>query len=204
VTERVPLSDKVKEALSRSIKHGSGSTGRPRGSPSRIPVAEKKHALCQLVENRVTGRPTEYKPAYCDLVYKFRLLGLGEEKIADLLEISLSTFRFWREKYVDFLSAWRAGGEEADAKLVQSMYHRAMGYSHPAEKIQFDKDGNELRAEYTEYYPPDTAAGVFLLTNRQPQLWRRRDLPTGDPGELPGQITVRIIGGLPDAPPEKK
>ena len=204
MTERIPLSDKAKEAISRSIKHGSGSHGRPPGAPNRIPVSKKKHALRQLVENRVRGRPTEYKPAYCDLVYKFRLLGLGEERIAELLEISLSTLRSWRETHVDFLSAWRAGGEEADAKVVQSMYHRAMGYSHPAEKIQFDKDGNELRAEYTEHYPPDTSAGMFLLTNRQPQLWRRRDLPTGDAGELSGQITVRIIGGLPDAPPEKK
>ena len=52
------------------------------------------------------------------------------------------------------------------------MFHRANGYSHKAEKIAFDKDGNALRAEYVEHYPPDTASAIFWLKNRRRDLWR--------------------------------
>jgi len=65
-----------------------------------------------------------------------------------------------------------AGREEADAKVAASLYHRANGYSHKAEKIAFDKDGNELRAEYVEHYPPDTASMIFWLKNRRHDLWK--------------------------------
>ena len=37
--------------------------------------------------------------------------------------------------------------------MAQSLFHRGIGYSHKAEKIAFDKEGNVLRAEYVEHYP---------------------------------------------------
>jgi hypothetical protein len=204
VVERVLLSSKAKEAIARSVKHGA--LGRQRGAQNR-PRAEKTKAVQILVDSKVAGRPTEYREAYCDLVYKYRLLGLSEDHIAELLAISLTALRSWRKSHVSFQSAWDNGGELADAELARSMFHRAQGYSHKAEKIQFLKvgDGVEvMRAEYVEHYPPDTAAGVFLLTNRQPQLWRRRDLALGEEGDVAGQVVVRVIGGLPDAVEAKK
>ena len=140
-------------------------------------------------------------------MYKFRLLGLSEERIAELLEISLGTLHEWKQVYPNFLTAYQSGGALADAELARSMFHRAQGYSHKAEKIQFVKVGDNvevMRAEYVEHYPPDTAAGVFLLTNRQPQLWRRRDLAPEEEGDVVGQVVVRVIGGLPDAVETKK
>jgi hypothetical protein len=199
MVERTPLSSKAKEAIARSIKHGW--IGRQRGTQNR-PRAEKTKAVQMLVDSRVFGRPTEYREAYCDLVYKYRLLGLSEDQIADLLAISLSALRAWRKTHIAFQSAWNNGGELADAELARSMFHRAQGYSHKAEKIQFVKVGDEVeivRAEYVEHYPPDTAAGIFLLTNRQPQLWRRRDLAPEEGGAVADQVVVRVIGGLPDA-----
>jgi hypothetical protein len=46
------------------------------------------------------------------------------------------------------------------------LYHRANGYSHKAEKIAFNKDGEALRTEYTEHYPPDAASAIFWLKTR--------------------------------------
>lgn len=51
--------------------------------------------------------------------------------------------------------------------MAQSLFHRGIGYSHKAEKIAFDKEGNVLRAEYVEHYPPDTASMIFWLKNRR-------------------------------------
>lgn len=204
MVERVPFSSKGKEAIARSGRHGG--IGLPRGAQNH-PCAKKTKAVQMLVDNRALGRPTLYRAAYCDLVYKYRLLGLSEERIAELLEVSIATLHEWRKVHAAFSSAYQDGGELADAELARSMFQRAQGYSHKAEKIQFVKvgDGVEvMRAEYTEHYPPDTAAGVFLLTNRQPKLWRRRDLALEEEGDVAGQVVVRVIGGLPDAVETKR
>jgi hypothetical protein len=61
----------------------------------------------------------------------------------------------------------------ADAAVAGALYKRAMGYSHPAEKIHVTKDGDVIKVPYTQHYPPDTAALNFFLANRQRELWRR-------------------------------
>ena len=67
--------------------------------------------------------------------------------------------------------------EVADERVGRALYHRAIGYSHPAVKIVTVALGNNagskvVREEYTEHYPPDTAAICFWLKNRQPDRWR--------------------------------
>ena len=48
-----------------------------------------------------------------------------------------------------------------------------MGYEHQAVKIVADaKTKEEHIVEYTERYPPDTAAAIFWLKNRQKAKWR--------------------------------
>ena len=53
-----------------------------------------------------------------------------------------------QDEHPTFMNSIKSGREEADANVAASLYHRANGYSHKAEKIAFDKDGNALRAEY--------------------------------------------------------
>jgi hypothetical protein len=54
-----------------------------------------------------------------------------------------------------------------------------------------------MRAEYTEHYPPDTAAGIFWLTNRQKHLWKQRQSNelTGVDGQplTPPSITINGV-----------
>ncbi len=67
-----------------------------------------------------------------------------------------------------------------------------MGYSHEAVKIFCDKDGNITEAPYTERYPPDTAACIFWLKNRQPDKWKdKQDLEHS--GEVLWTPTLKII-----------
>jgi hypothetical protein len=67
------------------------------------------------------------------------------------------------QEYPEFRASIKSGKDEADANVANSLYHRANGYSHKAEKIAFDKEGNALRAEYIERYPPDTALAIYWL-----------------------------------------
>lgn len=48
---------------------------------------------------------------------------------------------------------------------MNSLYHRAIGYSYGAVKI-FMHDGKPVEV------PPDVAACIFWLKNRRPHLWR--------------------------------
>ena len=51
-------------------------------------------------------------------------------------------------------------------------YHRAMGYSHPEEKIFCSKDGEVTRVMTTRHYPPDTTAFIYWTKNRMPEHFR--------------------------------
>ena len=61
--------------------------------------------------------------------------------------------------------------EEADTRVEQSLYQRAVGYSFKSEKI-FYKDGEVTRVPIVEHVPPDVTAQIFWLKNRDPARWR--------------------------------
>lgn len=105
------------------------------------------------------------------MAYKLALLGATNEQMADALGISLATLHVWRNKHSEFLDALKNGKEVADSKVADSLYHRAIGYTHPEEKI-FNNQGEIIRAETLKHYPPDTTAAIFWLKNRDPANWR--------------------------------
>ena len=87
--------------------------------------------------------------------------------------------RFLREPG-SFRASIKSGREDADARMAQSLFHRGIGYSHKAEKIAFDKEGNVLLREYVEHYPPDTASMIFWLKNRRRTSGRRATVGGGE------------------------
>ncbi len=99
------------------------------------------------------------------------LNGATDVEIAEELGVAVGTLYAWRAKYPEFLAALKYGKEHADARVERSLYHRAVGFTYPAVKISFDKDGTPLFAEYMEYYPPDTGAAKLWLLNRKPKEW---------------------------------
>lgn len=121
------------------------------------------------------GRPSNYNDdsaaTICKHAYKLSLLGSTDKQMADFFEVSEQTLNAWKTAHPEFLESLNKGKDEADAKVAKSLYRRAMGYSHKAEKI-FNNQGVILRAEYVEHYPPDTTAMIFWLKNRQTAKWR--------------------------------
>ncbi len=118
------------------------------------------------------GRKPDYHPTCDEMATRFCLLGATDEELGRCFGVGETTVKNWMHKYPTFRDAVVAGRAEADAKVANSLYHRANGYSHPAEKIFVAKDGEVVRAEYTEHYPPDTASMIFWLKNRRRDLWR--------------------------------
>ncbi len=119
------------------------------------------------------GRPSKFRPEYVDQAFKFCLLGATDADLGRFFYVDERTIDNWKESHPEFLQSLKAGKEQADARVAQSLYRKALGWEHQAVKIVADaKTGTEHIVPYTERYPPDTTAAIFWLKNRRPDLWR--------------------------------
>ena len=137
------------------------------------------------LEKQDPWRPTKYRQEYDELAYKFCLLGATDKKLAELLEISESTLNNWKHRYPSFVESIRKGKDIADAEVVDSLYKRAIGYTHPEVHVSCHQ-GEVILTELEKHYPPDFKSLQFWLKNRQKELWRDRV-------EVQEEITVAKI-----------
>jgi len=141
------------------------------------------------------GRPTSYKPEYAELAYKFCLLGANNSKLAQMFDVSDATVDNWIRDIPEFLGAVKRGREIADAEVSHSLYHRALGYSHPEDDIKVVQGAITITPT-TKHYPPDTGAATLWLKNRQPQLWRDKvesEVYGKDGGPIQAEFTVNFV-----------
>jgi hypothetical protein len=143
-------------------------------------LAARSHgriAVQQITEAVRNGRPTLYREEMGVLAKDLALLGLTDEQIAHALQIVPPLLYDWKRAHPKFRDAINEGREIADARVARSLYERAIGYTHEAEKIFHHVDVGVVRAKYIENYPPDTQAASLWLRNRQPDRWRdKRDV----------------------------
>lgn len=130
----------------------------------------------------------------CRQVTKLCRLGATDKELADFFEISEATINTWKQRHPEFLEALKSGKMQADAEVADRLYQRALGYSHPEEKIFCDK-GTIVRAATIKHYPPDTMACIYWLNNRRRDDWRQRHEHTGpDGGPIPfAKIERKIV-----------
>lgn len=118
------------------------------------------------------GRPAKYKSDMCEQVRKLCLLGADDKAIADFFDVAVSTINNWKKDHPEFLESIKEGKDIADAQVAERLYKRAMGYSHADTKFATYEGKITDEQEYTKHYPPDTAAAIFWLKNRQKENWR--------------------------------
>jgi hypothetical protein len=136
-------------------------------------------------EPKGRGRPTKYQPAFSEQTEKLCRLGATDAEIADFFGVDESTVNTWKKRHPEFSKSLKDGKLQADMEVAEKLYRRALGYSHESVKI-FVHEGNPVIVPYTERYPPDTAAMIFWLKNRQPKKWR-------DKVEVEAEIDLRVI-----------
>lgn len=117
------------------------------------------------------GRPTKYEAKYNKQAEKLCKLGATDKEMADFFEIVESTLNLWKKEYPKFSESIKKGKLFADANVAESLYKRATGYSHPEVDIRVIND-RIVTTALTKHYPPDTAALIFWLKNRQKKKWR--------------------------------
>lgn len=134
------------------------------------------------------GRPSKYKEEYAEQAYNYCLLGAIDEQLASFFDVSVTTINTWKETYPDFLASIKKGKEQADLEVTQSLKKRASGMKL---KKQVVKEGGIVELE--DEIPPDTAAMIFWLKNRQPKIWRDKQET-----EHSGRVEVTSLGSLID------
>lgn len=139
--------------------------------------------------NVKTGRPSKYRPEFAEQAKKLCALGATDPQLADFFQVALSTVSLWKVQHKEFSDALSIPKAEADAKVEQSLYRRAMGYEHDEVDIRVI-DGQIVETPIRKYYPPDTTAMIFWLKNRQPDAWRDKTQQ-----ELSGDVktTIQIV-----------
>ena len=117
-------------------------------------------------------RPSKYKPEHVAQAAKLCKLGATDRDLADFFGVNEASIHRWKIEFKEFANALKLGKDLADKRVEQSLYRRAMGYSHDAVKIFCSKTGEVTKVPYVEHFPPDTVACIFWLKNRKPQEWR--------------------------------
>ena len=118
------------------------------------------------------GRPTAYRKEYAEQAYKYCLLGATDSQLADFFEVAESTINNWKKSYPEFLESVMRGKVIADANVAEAFYKRATGFQKEDGEKVFQYQGEIIRAQIREYFPPDTGAALNWLKNRQPDKWR--------------------------------
>jgi len=121
------------------------------------------------------GRPSKFNDVYIDQAYIICAnLGLTMDELAPIFQCHVTTLYNWQAEQPKFRDALVRGREEFDTSQVKNaMRERALGYSHPDVHITNYK-GLITKTVITKHYAPDTQAGVFWLTNRDPERWKNK------------------------------
>ncbi|MEM1048180.1 MAG: helix-turn-helix domain-containing protein [Pseudomonadota bacterium] len=132
-----------------------------------------------------------YQAAFADQARLLCRLGATQEDLAAFFGIGEGQLDHWRRRHPAFDEAVSTSSEAADACVERSLFQRAVGYSHPEDRI-FANGGNPVVVPTTKHYPPDTTAIMFWLKNRRPDLWREKH-EHAVLGSMGGTIRIEFV-----------
>lgn len=190
-TPRKPSSKSVKAAADRAEKRSKGEEPKHEATPLEPGVVTEGSAVAG------PGRPTEYKPEYCDSARKLASGGATIAEIAAEFGVSRMTVHRWMAAHQDFRDSIKLASAEADERVELSLYERATGYEYDATKI-FCSEGMITTHDYKEHVPADLKAIHMWLLNRRPKDWKNvQKIEHTGPGG--GPVEVSISGDIAKA-----
>lgn len=118
------------------------------------------------------GRPTDYKPEYCEKIVPLGPLGCTDKQVSTLLNVTEKTVYNWKNEHPEFLQAINLVKLQADMEVSYSLYRNATR-------------NNNVQAQ------------MFWLKNRQSEVWREKqdvDLRTPDGIQISAIDASRLAG----------
>ena len=118
--------------------------------------------------------------------------GWTNDEIADHIGITQSTFYEWQKKHPEFSEVLKEPKEYCVATVENAVFARATGIEktiHEKETVTVEKDGKKTvtptEKDCVCYYPPDTRAAIFYLTNRAGKDWKQKQQT-----EITGRMSI--------------
>ena len=140
---------------------------------TQIVVKEQDVSQALVEAKRGRGRPTPYKPEYCQDAIMLCKQGATNFELAEYFGVNRSTLYQWSVRHPDFAEACKLGKEVADDRVERSLYERAVGFTYKAQRPFLGKDGTPVVVEHDVYVPPDVKACLVWLQNRRTEVWHR-------------------------------
>ncbi len=143
-------------------------------------------------------KDVQYKAEFAEQAYRLCLLGAGNHDLAKFFNTTLEAINNWRKRYPRFDRCVRKGKEEADARVAERMYMRAIGYEMEEEKA-FCNQGEIIKTTVKKQVPPDVQAGIFWLKCRQPEYWQDKmshEITGKDGGPIHVEVEVALVKAL--------
>lgn len=129
----------------------------------KLPPEKKKKA----------GRKCLYNPEFHPKkAHGLALMGKTNDEIAKALDVNQDTLIQWKKQFPEFSEAIKESKDQADGKVVKSLYQRAIGYEYTEISEKHDPDKGLIRTVTIKQVAPDVTAQIFWLKNRQPRDWR--------------------------------
>lgn len=126
--------------------------------------------------------------------------GWTNDEIADHIGITQSTFYEWQKKHPEFSEVLKEPKEYCVAKVENAVFARATGIEkaiHEKETVTVEKDGKKTVTTTEKdgvcYYPPDTRAAIFYLTNRAVKDWKQKQQT-----EITGRMSIDAAVNIED------
>lgn len=141
----------------------------------------------ELAPRHPGGRPTLYRPEYCERAKELCRNGATNVDLAHEFGVSTFTIGSWQVSYREFSDATRVGKKRTDDRVERSLLERATGASwieeHPVtlREVRINLETKERvesqRVEVVRLLksaPPDTQAASMWLINRRRKEWKQR------------------------------
>lgn len=105
-------------------------------------------------------------------------LGAIDSDLAKMFNVSHMTITNWKHTSEEFFWSMKAGKDEANHEVEQSLFRSAKGfYIEDEEAKVIDIGGGKQEAipvKVRRYIPPNVTAQIFFLKNRMPEKYRDR------------------------------
>lgn len=123
-------------------------------------------------KTKTIGRPTKFKPEFCDEAMYACLLGATNESLAEKFEVGVATIVLWIRQIPAFSSAIKRGRQGADEKVAGALFKKAIGFEQEETHIAAVPGVGVVKTKFQRKYAPTEVAQIFWLKNRRPDLWR--------------------------------
>ena len=116
------------------------------------------------------SKPIKWNDQRCKQAYELALLGVTEDQMARVMDVSVDTIAYWKKTKPEFLRALMDGRTLADVEVAKAFYRTCTGYEYE-EDVVLQYRGNTEIVRVRKVVPANPYACAKWLAIRQRETW---------------------------------